>query len=47
MSKAWDILKSAKKPVAILGSQITLPPVDCQNLKKAFEVSDFVRVAKI
>ena len=47
MNKAWNILKSAKKPVAILGSQITLPPVNCANLKKAFEVSDYLGVAKI
>ena len=37
--KAWNYLKTSKKPVFILGSQVTLPPVSVVKLKDA--LNDF------
>lgn len=37
MTKAADILRNAKKPIIVLGSQATLPPVPATELKKHLE----------
>ncbi|XP_057297847.1 2-hydroxyacyl-CoA lyase 2-like [Hydractinia symbiolongicarpus] len=37
VTKAWNLLKFAKKPVALLGSQSTLPPIPVNNLREALE----------
>lgn len=39
VSKAVELLSKAKKPLIVLGSQSTLPPVGADNLRKAIEVS--------
>ena len=38
VSSAWSILKKASKPVFVLGSQVTLPPVNANTVKEALEV---------
>lgn len=38
IQQAAEILSKAKKPVILLGSQSTLPPVKTEELKKALEV---------
>lgn len=35
---AAEILSKAKKPVFLLGSQATLPPVSAEKLKETLEV---------
>lgn len=37
VTKAADILRNAKKPIIVLGSQATLPPVPATELKKHLE----------
>ncbi|KAI2799764.1 hypothetical protein BLOT_014696 [Blomia tropicalis] len=37
ISKAIDLLREAKRPLVILGSQSVLPPVGADNLRKAVE----------
>jgi len=38
VDKAINILKSAKKPVALIGSQAVLPPIPADKLREALEV---------
>ena len=38
VEKAWSYLKKATKPVFVLGSQVTLPPVSAETVKEALEV---------
>ena len=38
VAQAVSILKSAKKPVALIGSQATLPPISADDLRNVLEV---------
>lgn len=40
INKAIELITQAKKPLVILGSQSTLPPVGADKLRKAIEVCD-------
>jgi len=38
VQKAAEILSKAKRPVILLGSQVTLPPIPAEKLREALEV---------
>ena len=38
VSEAISILKKSRKPLILLGSQATLPPVNAEKLKESLEV---------
>ena len=38
VTTAWSLLRKASKPVFVLGSQVTLPPVKAESVKEALEV---------
>lgn len=38
VQKAFELLKTARKPVVLIGSQATLPPVPAEKLREALEV---------
>ena len=38
VKNAFELLKTAKKPVVLIGSQATLPPVPAEKLREALEV---------
>ena len=42
VQKTIELITRAKKPVVLVGSQATLPPVPVEQLRKALEVSNFV-----
>jgi len=41
VQKSIELLSRAKKPVILLGSQSTLPPVPVDKLRKAVEVGNY------
>lgn len=42
VQKAAELLSKAKKPVILVGSQATLPPIPAEKLKQALEVFSFI-----
>ena len=42
VQQSIELLSRAKKPLILLGSQATLPPVPVEELRKSLEVSEYV-----
>lgn len=43
VQKSIELITKAKKPVVLVGSQATLPPVPVEQLRKALEVGTCTR----